>query len=318
MNVKLTQELESFPFRNARYTNDKLIASSPFGSRDDSVPSFYVNLDESSEYFGYWNDKGATDPNWASGGPIKLYAFMRNITYDEARAELYGDTDDEDNTQLNVRRLRISREKSRPKPIDIQRYIQREIDYLTNRGIVPAVQRVYQCGYDSTKNAVVMPWCDATGRAVNAKFRATWGKAFWYAKGGAPVKSMIYGIDIAYKRNINVATVCEAEIDAMSSATCGTLGLAVGGAEFTDEKAELVRRSPIKTLYIAGDNDKAGDKLKQEITSKLSGDIALYNVKFPEGIKDYNELLTRCGEAAVRDAISGAERIGGFNIRLVS
>ncbi|WP_178944197.1 toprim domain-containing protein [Paenibacillus odorifer] len=190
-------------------------------------------------------------------------------------------------------------------------YIQREIDYLTNRGIAPIIQRLYRCGYHAEKNAIVMPWTSPVGTFLNAKLRATWGKAFWYAKGGAPVKSMIYGIDIAYRRNIKRAVIGEAEIDAMTASTAGTFGLAVGGSEFTDEKAEMLRRSPIEELLIAGDNDAAGEKLRYEIERKMRGYMRLYNVEI-SGAKDFNAL----GIGGTREAIAAARRVDAIRVRL--
>ncbi|WP_179283742.1 toprim domain-containing protein [Paenibacillus sp. VTT E-133291] len=157
-----------------------------------------------------------------------------------------------------------------------------------------------------------MPWTSPVGTFLNAKFRATWGKAFWYAKGGAPVKSMIYGIDIAYRRNIKRAVIGEAEIDAMTASTAGTFGLAVGGSEFTEEKANLLRCSPIEELLIAGDNDAAGEKLRWEIEKKMRGYVRLYNVEIPNSAKDFNA----AGIEATREACEAAKRIDAIRVRL--
>lgn len=303
--------IERYPWRNLSYTRGRLIASSPFGSRADNTPSFSLVVDTDSDAFGCWNDAGAVDPYWARGSPAKLYAFLRNITLQEALEELTDNADVDEHPTLRVR-IRVPEPQVQRSPIDITPYIQHEVTYLTGRNISPVIQRLYRCGHDSKRNAVVMPWCAPNGQALNVKFRATWGKAFFYAKGGAPVKTMIYGIDIAYRRNIKRAVIGEAEIDAMTASSAGTFGLAVGGSEFTDEKAELLRRSPIEDLLIAGDNDAAGEKLRWEIERKMRGYMRLYNVAI-NGVKDFNAL----GIEGTREACASATQLLTVRPRLI-
>lgn len=301
--------IERYPWRSPSYARGRLIASSPW--RIDNTPTFSAVIDPQDDAFGCWNDPGAVDPEWARGSPIKLYAWLRNITEKEAFEELTVGPNEDERPTLRIRLNAPELQAAIRKPIDMSPYIQREIPYLTSRGITPVIQRLYRCGYDVSKNAVVMPWTSPVGTFLNAKFRATWGKAFWYAKGGAPVKSMIYGIDIAYRRNIKRAVIVEAEIDSMSASTAGTFGLAVGGSEFTEEKANLLRRSPIEELLIAGDNDAAGEKLRWEIEKKMRGYMRLYNVEIA-GAKDFNAL----GIEGTREAIAAARRVSTFGVRL--
>jgi DNA primase len=307
----LLDAIERYPWRNLLYARGRLIASSPFGSRADNTPSFSVVVDADSDAFGCWNDAGADDPEWARGSPIKLYAFLRNITEYEAFTLLYSGDDEDAPPSLRIN-LRAAETVATRRPIDVTPYIAQEVPYLSSRGITPIIQRLYKSGMDHAKNAVVMPWSSPSGAVLNAKWRAIWGKAFWYAKGGAPVKTMIYGIDVAYRRNIKRAVIVEAEIDAMTAASAGTFGLAVGGSEFTDEKAEMLRRSPIAELLIAGDNDAAGEKLRWQIERKLRGYMRLYNVKI-DGAKDFNA----AGTEATREACESAERIDTVRPRLL-
>lgn len=306
------EALDRYPWRNPSYARGRLNASSPFGSRADNTPSFSVVIDTDAESFGCWNDSGAVDPEWARGSPVKLYAFLRNITDQEAFTLLYNADVDEDAPPSLRINLRAAAPSAVRRPIDISPYIQREIPYLTNRGIAPVIQRLYRSGFDAAKNAVVMPWAGPSGNVMNAKFRATWGKAFWYQREGYPVKSMIYGIDVAYRRSIKRAVIVEAEIDAQTAATAGTFGLAVGGSEFTDEKADMLRRSPIAELLIAGDNDEAGEKLRWQITRKMSGHMRLYNVEISGG-KDFNAV----GIEGTREACERAVRVLTVRPRLI-
>lgn len=309
-------EIERYNWRNRQAdSRGRLIASSPFGQRLDATPSFSVITDPASEAFGCWTDSGAHDPAWQRGGPIRLYAFLRNITEGEAREILHEEADANAPPELRVK-LRPPSTRAIRQPIDIAPYLAQEVSYLTGRGITPIIQRLYRCGTDNPKNAVVMPWADPAGAVLNAKWRSTWGKAFWYAKGGAPVRSMIYGIDIAYKRGVKRATVAEAEVDAMSSSVAGTFGLAVGGSEFTDVKAELLRKSTVTELLLAADSDAAGEKLRAEIERKMRGYVRLSALRLPKYAKDLNDVLQREGAEGLREVIAAATPINSFKIFL--
>jgi len=74
INVDIEEELRLFPWNRARWTESKLIASSPF--RDDNAPSFFVNLD--GEYAGTWADSGAYGTEYESGNFVRLLAYLRN------------------------------------------------------------------------------------------------------------------------------------------------------------------------------------------------------------------------------------------------
>src|SRR5699024_5067221 len=74
IDVDILEELEQYEWENARWTDTKLIASSPF--RNDSAPSFYVDI--SGSYAGVFGDSGAYDSYYESGTLPKLLAYLRN------------------------------------------------------------------------------------------------------------------------------------------------------------------------------------------------------------------------------------------------
>ncbi|MDQ0168712.1 toprim domain-containing protein [Paenibacillus tundrae] len=150
-----------------------------------------------------------------------------------------------------------------------------------------------------------MPWHDPTGAPINAKWRATWSKAFWYAKGGAPVRNMIYGIHLVYARKVSRVVIVESETDALYLWSCGIPAIAVGGSTFTDAQAEMLRMSPVEEIVIGTDNDSAGEKLREEVAAKLRGYCELYDVRWPDDAKDANEVGD---EETVRSTVDGAVR----------
>ncbi|MDF1512010.1 toprim domain-containing protein, partial [Robertmurraya sp. DFI.2.37] len=55
----------------------------------------------------------------------------------------------------------------------------------------------------------------------------------------------------------------------------------------------IIKRSPIKTLYISGDNDKAGHKFASQAFDKLRRYVDIRKIDNPQGIKDTNEALMK-------------------------
>ncbi|WP_321141628.1 toprim domain-containing protein [Bacillus gaemokensis] len=163
-------------------------------------------------------------------------------------------------------------------------------------------------GYDRFRQAVVIPWFDTNGRLANIKYRKTRGKAFWYEKDGKPIGDLIYGLHLAYKRNIKRAVYCEAEIDAVSFMTAGVFGLANGGSSFNERKAEQILKSPIEELVIVADNDPAGEKLRRELEKYLNGKIRLTN-GYINGFNDANEALVKEGVNSLRSVVDNAEPV---------
>ena len=76
IDVDIVEELSAFDWTRPKWSEDKLIAASPF--RYDSTPSFFVSLEN-----GVWADSGAYDEDYASGNFTKLLAFLRDESYEE-------------------------------------------------------------------------------------------------------------------------------------------------------------------------------------------------------------------------------------------
>ncbi|SET42985.1 Toprim-like [Oceanobacillus limi] len=289
LDVDIRTELEAFPWTRPRWSSDKLIAASPF--RYDNTPSFFVNLD--GEYAGTWRDSGAYDSDYESGNFPKLLAFLRDETYEETceyLTELYGMPAQTESyiipkLSLPKRRVPVKLPESTLAPY---RYRHK---YLASRGISEKVQRFMGVGYSKQSRAIVLPWRHADGSLANVKYRKVRGKVFWYEKGAEPVRRLVYGIDKVYRHNLTEVYVCEAEIDAMSVWTSGKPAVAIGGASVSDEQLELIRKSPIESVVIATDNDKAGEKVKRQLVEGLRGYVGLRELALPDGVKDVNDAL---------------------------
>jgi 5S rRNA maturation endonuclease (ribonuclease M5) len=305
VEVDIRAELEQFNWVRPKWSADKLIAASPF--RYDKTPSFFVNLVPHGDYpAGIWSDSGAYDAEWASGNFVKLMSFLRNETYEETEEYLLGEygipPDGTDSVKLKPINLRIQRNRQ-PLNADILAKYTEDYTYLKNRGISEDVQRQMGVLYNPQQKAAVIPWRLASGSLANVKYRKTFGKTFYYERGGWPIRELVYGIEKARPTTV----ICEAEIDALSWQTAGVASIAVGGASFNEWKRDLILRSPIETLVIATDNDKAGGKLRREIESMMRGHVRLRHAYVPEDVKDANEALVKYGADALRDAVEKSE-----------
>ncbi|MED4172615.1 toprim domain-containing protein [Halalkalibacterium halodurans] len=285
LSIDVREELEGFDWRNAKWLDDKLIASSPF--RYDKSPSFFVNLSS-----GGWADSGAYDEEWASGNLPKLLSFLRNETYEETVDYLREKYDYEysEEARINVdfptltRRIRavVPPQKYRGKPLDT--------NYLIERGIhrkVIELQGVFDGG-----NCVGIPWRNADGDVLNIKYRMKRGKTFWYERNATPISRMVYGLDTVIKRRIKDVVICEAEIDAMTWQSAGIYAIAVGGTSFNKYQADMIVQAGVETVTPGGDNDEAGRLFNRRVERLLGDYVYLRHIDYAgfRGCKDANEL----------------------------
>jgi DNA primase len=314
VDVDVEAELREFDWTRPTWTGDKLLAASPF--RYDKSPSFFVRLEPYGEYpAGVWSDQGAYDSEWASGNLVKLLAFLRNESYEEAEdclAEKYGVADNGDGIRLKPLRLKVQRVRQ-PLSETVLQGVEEPSDYLLRRGISAETQAYY--GVRDCKSAVELPWRKANGRLANVKYRSKYGKTFWYVRGGDPIKNLLWGIDILNReivsKDVRTAVLAEAEIDAMSWREAGFEAIACGGAEWSRAKRDLILRSPIEQLILATDNDKAGEKLRRAVESSLVGKVAIRHARV-DGCKDANDVLLSQGAESLRQAVEESALVRQF------
>lgn len=320
VDVDIIAELEEFEWTRPRWSGDKLLAASPF--RHDNTPSFFVRLAPYGDLpAGVWSDAGAYDDEWRSGNFAKLLSFLRNETYEEAEDYLLAkyDFSAEAGDAIKLPRLNLAVERNR-QALDeaaiLAGYGEGPGAYLLSRGITAEVQREY--GTLDGGNRAVIPWRNAGGKLQNVKYRATAGKLFWYESGGVPIRELVYGLDVIWRLRAQTAVLCEAEIDAMSWRVAGMAALAVGGVAFNRRKAELIAGSPVSELIIAADNDKAGEKLREEVSRALGGYMRIRQAYVPADVKDANEALTKLGADSLRRAAEAALLGKYVNLRSLS
>jgi len=287
--VDIETELSLYTWNREKWTGDKLIACSPF--RDEGNPSFACNLES-----GVWIDSGSVSDEWGKGNFIKLMAYLRNETYDEAEEyilETYSsDYADVENLKLGLK-LKLRPEIKTFLPMELLQPFAYSHPYLERRGLSAKTQRAVQIGYDPATRSIVIPWVDYKGRLVNWKHRSVKDKIFWYAEHGQRIKNHLYGLWLVVKlKRFDEVFVVESEIDALTLWQNGKSAVAMGGSSLTEEQRRLVLMTGIKRIVIATDNDAAGEKAKQSIIKKLAGFVDLAEIIFPKNRKDINNFST--------------------------
>ena len=308
--IDIEEELSAYQFDNARWQADKLIANSPF--RDESRPSFFVNL--SGEFAGTWADSGALNDDMASGNFAKLIALLDGIPIEDAERYLidkYGIGQahkPDEPIRLKKPALRLNeRFKTLANPVK-----QAVSPYLIRRGISAQVQELYGIGYDSQyKGFTAFPIFTAEDKLASVFYRRSsfTDKRFFYHREGLSKNQLLYGIHLAE----DYAILNEGFIDALSWETLGYPALAVNGARISREQVEMIKRSPIKTIYLAGDNDEAGRRLNKQAYEALRGYVDLYLIDYGNK-KDANEaLLSPDGIQRLNSAFDNAKRVNLIN-----
>lgn len=308
--IDIEEELSAYQFDNARWQADKLIANSPF--RDESRPSFFVNL--SGEFAGTWADSGAINDEMASGNFAKLIALLDSISIEDAERYLidkYGIGQahkPDEPIRLKKPSLRLNdRFKGLDNPVK-----QATSPYLIRRGISAQVQDLYGIGYDRQyKGFTAFPIFTAAGKLASVFYRRSSfnDKRFFYHREGLTKNRLLYGIHLAE----DYAILNEGFIDALSWETLGYPALAVNGARISREQVEMIKRSPIRTIYLAGDNDEAGRRLNRQAYEALRGYVDLYLIDYGNK-KDANEaLLSPDGIRRMHDIFKSAIHIDSLN-----
>lgn len=194
----------------------------------------------------------------------------------------------------------------------------RHLEWLSERGISASTALKYELvGYDKGDEAVVgFPYYDKTGNVVALKQRFTGEKKFlcWQTP------DSFFGIR-HLKKGDNIYIV-EGEMDVLALAEVGVRAVSVpNGApmKVTEGKIDPSEDGKFKFLWdakeyidaaervlIATDHDGPGEALAEEIARRV-GKGKSWRIKFPEGIKDANECLVKCGAAALKRSTEAAQ-----------
>lgn len=289
-DIDFKEEIEPFLdyFKNyhirTTHKGEELLSSSPF--REDNSPSFSLNLET-----GLWIDFGSNSEIWNKGNFFKLISFLTGEHYEEVfrtYTEKYkGLLNDLDQYDLKIR----LGEKKEYKTFNLEDFqYNTPSDYLNKRGITEKAKRFFKVGYDRNNKAVSIPYFDRHGKLINIKFRKANHKQFYYLPDGQAVGNHVYALDKIFKHKFTTVYITESEIDCMYLWSYGIPAIAFGTANMSIRQQKLIELSPIETLVMAFDNDKAGLKVSSDVYKRLVSKVHLKKLNLPDTAKDVNDL----------------------------
>ncbi|EHT9075521.1 toprim domain-containing protein [Listeria monocytogenes] len=282
LHVDILEELNQFHWEHARWTEEKLIAASPF--REDNRPSFFVNLQT-----GIWSDSGAVDVTKTKGNLVWLLALLKGWSYGMTADWLEEKYGFPDVAEMKLKPALTLVETSNYAVLEGFEALNPS-EYLESRGISPEIQQLYGVGGDGKK--AVMPWRTKDGYAANVKYRRADKKEFWYETDATVLTELVFGYDVVCRENPKTIALCEAEIDAMSWCIIDSnvVGVAVGKSVISEQQIELIKRLNVERIILAGDNDKKGRMLNRQAKMLFGG---LFKLEYAEyaPFKDANEKL---------------------------
>lgn len=192
-----------------------------------------------------------------------------------------------------------------------------QFEWLSARGISATTAQKYDLvAMDAYGRRVIgFPYYDKDGDIVAVKQRATSEKKFYCD--GTP--SSFFGL-----RHINKGDdlyVVEGELDVLAFAEVGVRAVSVpNGApmKVSEGRIDPAEDSKFrflwdakdyidaaKKIFIATDTDGPGEALAEEIARRV-GKSKCWRIRFPEGVKDGNDCLVKCGKEALKRATEEA------------
>lgn len=294
--IDIVTELSEYEWVNETWTTTRLIANSPF--REERRPSFFVDLES-----GGWADSGSYDTEWSSGNIVKLLSYLRGETIEEVEEYLIESYGEKKAKRQFVIPPKFYKDKQK-NPLPYDSMTVDTSSYLLKRGINEETQRLYGVGYGRYNRHTAIPWRLPDGTIGTIMYRSTRGKRFFYDKSDYSRGELVYGIDVVRKEKAITAALCEAPIDAMTwhSASGGQIvGIAVGGTSLSRQQSDIIYRSGIRKLIVAGDNDEAGQLFNEKVERSLRGRVIVEPYSYAP-FKDANEAIEKLKKEFMKNA----------------
>ena len=157
--------------------------------------------------------------------------------------------------------------------------------YLAQRKLSREVCELFKVKYDPQTSQIVFPCFDLAGKIIMAPRRSIYNKTFYINK---DQDKPVYCLDYIIKNNISTAMICEGPIDVLTCYTYGYPAIGTWGNP-SPTQIDAINKSPIKVLYVAMDNDWAGQRMANIIKAGLDPRIIIKEVHWLPNKKDPNE-----------------------------
>jgi len=157
--------------------------------------------------------------------------------------------------------------------------------YMEQRKLTREVIQTFKIGYDQDTQSITFPVWDEHNRLVMITKRSVNSKKFFIPGNKNKPVYLLYDLK---ERNCNSAIVCESQINTLTLRTWNydSIGLFGTGSDY---QYTILRRSGIRTYFLALDGDEAGTKGIFRFIKKMPDDIIINIICIPSG-KDVNDL----------------------------
>lgn len=245
----------------------------------------------------------------ANGNIINFAALANDITYEEAVELLALEANIDLTADENYAREKSQYELNRKAAQKHYNQVSIIREYLhSERGLNDDTIDAFYLGYDNSRGkAIVIPLHDKNGRIVAfCKRYLNQSPKYVNSKNNELYEKGEYLFnEYQAKRqlqNYQRLYVCEGYIDAMSAYQQGCACVAYCGSELTKsqilEIRQMVLHTPNVVIMYAPDNDDTGQSKIQRTWEKFNEfapKLDVRVVRFPEGRKDFNEVLVSGG-----------------------
>ena len=195
------------------------------------------------------------------------------------------------------------------KPLDLTPLPRTEtIDsYFAGRGISTATLDAYQIGADPSGN-ILFPFY-VEGELIYIKYRRPVpvnDKRKEWAQAGAP--PVLFGMDLCTPDK--PLTITEGQIDALSLYEAGirnVVSVPTGCDNFQWVDPTFAWLEQFKKIILFGDNDPPGQKMIKTLTTRLGEERCYVVTEYPDGCKDANDILVRCGPEVLKQTFASAK-----------
>lgn len=211
--------------------------------------------------------------------------------------------------------LKTKEEKQYSRPVEINLPLsEKTISWFRSRGIKENTLKFfgitekmeYMPQTQKEMNCILFPY-KKDGKWINVKYRDG-AKNFKLTK---DAELILFNSDaISGKKRM---AIVEGEIDCMSLHEVGFFeccsvpnGASKGNQRLDYLDSSWLAFSEADEVIIATDNDEAGIALKNELSRRLGRDRCK-EVFYPDGCKDFNEVLVKYGEKSVWEVINGSK-----------
>ena len=201
------------------------------------------------------------------------------------------------------------------------------VAYMENRGISQMITEKYGITTQKDRdNILVFPFFDEFGKMQFVKYRKTdFDKAKDKNKewSESDCKPILFGMDRCDTERSGVLVLTEGQIDSLSVAEAfggdiNAVSVPTGCNGFTWVPYCWDFLGKFDTLIVFGDHEKGKITLLDEMQKRFHGVVKHVRIEDYLDCKDANEILTRHGKQAVRDAVNNAVIVDCKRIKKLS